>query len=507
MNLVNSYIFAPPVDLSTNTEIGGVSATISTAAALATKLGISVGRISNFTIVGSDIKCRITGGSYAIPLESFYFLSTPCTYYKDSDYLVNAIGNDAFYATNAFVGYDVNFQDSLSVGSGAFNSNGNGGSKKYLLKNATTVGNSAFANNSNTEVVYIPSCATLGSTVGNNSVFLNLPSTAKIYAHPSLATNNGGLPDGDLTGRTVSYVTNFTSPSPITTLAAGTIYSNSIQLNFTPPSSTNTIDYYECYANGILKNKITGSGQYINLLSASTNYEITLVAVDIFYNKSATSNILNVSTNITSPVSTTGLISYYKLDANSNDSFGGNNGSDTGMSYASGKVNNSGGFSGSGYIQGTPILGYTSFTISCWINTTEIGEKIIFSNRVGTNAIIQMGINAGKLVTRLRSTAGTGIVTFSSLTSVNTGTWKYVSMRFDIATGTLSNFVNGVFDNSTSYTGGSFSGFTRSTIGVDANDLSYGKFIGKIDEVSVYNISQTNAEILRMFNSGNGMTY
>lgn len=52
-----------------NTFIGGVASTITTAGALATKLGIASNRITNFKIVGSDIECSISG-SYV--LNGFY---------------------------------------------------------------------------------------------------------------------------------------------------------------------------------------------------------------------------------------------------------------------------------------------------------------------------------------------------------------------------------------------------------------------------------------------------
>ena len=80
-----------PAVAAYNTYIGGVSSSIGTASALATKLGISVGTISNFVVEGADIKCKITG-SYSIQggaflNNSFYFdditlynnAPTPCT--------------------------------------------------------------------------------------------------------------------------------------------------------------------------------------------------------------------------------------------------------------------------------------------------------------------------------------------------------------------------------------------------------------------------------------------
>lgn len=40
----------------------------------------------------------------------------------------------------------------------------------------------------------------------------------------------------------------------------------------------------------------------------------------------------------------TNLVSYYKLDSNSNDSVGSNNGTDTSVSYVAGKIGNAGSY-------------------------------------------------------------------------------------------------------------------------------------------------------------------
>jgi len=300
MNLLAKQNYGDKKSITYNTFIGGVASVISTASALSVKLGISVGNISNFTIVGSDIKCKITG-SYAIPATAFDLNSTLCTYYFDTDYLVSSIGNGAFYSTSAFSGYDVNFENCLTVGSSSFSRIP---AKNFLLKNATTIGNSCFAqviNQGIADAHYIPNCTSLGTTSGNNTVFEYIKSGAVIYTNPSLATNNSGSPDGDLAyaitqGATVRYVTNFTAPNPVTNLTAGTIYNTAIQLNFTPPSTTNAIDYYELYINGAYNKRII-SGDYATGLIENTSYNFTVYARDIFYNLSPVSNTLTQSTS------------------------------------------------------------------------------------------------------------------------------------------------------------------------------------------------------------------
>ncbi|MBC7845552.1 MAG: hypothetical protein H7Y10_03570 [Flavobacterium sp.] len=283
MNLVNTYIFTPPITY--NTYIGGISASVSSASSLATKLGISVGAISNFTVVGSDIKCKITG-SYAMPVNCWNSNSV-ITYFRDYDGLVTSIGAGGIDDYGQC--YEWYFPNCLSI--------------------AKTNSNYSFHNNHTQGVVlYTPRCTDWGGTQGaDGGMFLNIGNAldAKgftIYAPIAQQTSNAGGVEGDLAAaivggyNTLKFVSNFTVPNPVTTLVAGTVYNTAIQLNFTAPSSTNTIEYYECWSNGVFKNKINASGGYITGLTASTSYDITVYAVDIFMNRSLVSNMVTQST-------------------------------------------------------------------------------------------------------------------------------------------------------------------------------------------------------------------
>lgn len=290
-----------------NTFIGGVAATITTAGALATKLGIASNRITNFKIVGSDIECRISG-SYSIPVSCFRS-DTFITYYRDTDNLVVSIGSTAFQYTTLMTELDL---------AGVLNSGSYYGSNinRIIFKNCTTVPAYGFDSSGNVKLIYIPNATSLGGTSGNNDVFTiggGTPSFSGrlLYVHPSLATNNAGAPDGDLAyaisqGAIVRYVTNFTAPNPITNLSVGNVYGTAIQLNFTAPTgSTNAIEFYEIYINGVYNRTVTASGQYITGLSLNNAYTIEVKPVDIFYNKS-TSNVVSATT----------AISYTDADAN-----------------------------------------------------------------------------------------------------------------------------------------------------------------------------------------------
>jgi hypothetical protein len=378
MNPIQFYEFGKSRGGIPNTFIGGVSATIGTAAALASRLAINVDRITLFEIVGEDIKCRVTGNYNG--LGSGFDGNTAITYYDDSEgLLVNM--SDRFISACSILLW-INFPKLKTTLGQNFNycplikrielpellsSTGQFGSFTYndslqeiILPKLITVRSTSeegFAqNNRNLTMVYIPVCTELGSSQLRNP-FNFRPSGSnlnrlKIICNPYFQTSNAGAEEGDIAyarsqGAIVRYITNFTSPNPVTTLTTGTIYNTAIQLNFTPPTgSTNAIEFYECYANGVLKNNITASGQYITGLTANTAYQFTVIAVDVFYNKSVVSNSVSASTNNTFPFNISGLVSYYKLESSSTDYYGTNNGVDTAVTYGVGKIGNGAIFNG-----------------------------------------------------------------------------------------------------------------------------------------------------------------
>lgn len=466
-----------------NTYIGGVSATIGTAALLATKLGISVGAISNFTVVGSDIKCKITG-SYAIPASAF-LNNTSITYYDDGDGLVTSIdSSEAFKLSTSL--------------------------RWVKFKNATFCGATAFAF-ANIDYIYIPSCSNLGGTAGINDVFNPALNGCKIYVNPSLATNNAGNPDGDIqavSNAVIRYVTNFTAPSSIANLTVGTIFNKSIQLNFTAPSSTNTIEFYECYANGVFKNIITGSGQYITGLSASTNYSIEVKPVDIFFNKS-TSNTVSQSTNTTWGLQSTALVSYYKLDETSgvtaNDTYGTENLTNTGITInQSGKLGNS-------YLSTVtaqklektnviPITNY--FSLNCWIYRTSAPGTlggIIQHGDYSTNNGFGLWIwSSGNLSYRINQTF---LATDSATYAIALNTWKMVTMTYDGAN--IKMYIDSVLKITTAHTTNPYVSLKRKLFNQTNNNSN---FFGRIDEVSVHNTALSQSDIDSIYNSGTGIT-
>lgn len=202
MNLITREIFGG-TNKRWNTFIGGVSATISTSAQLATKLGISNNRIRNFVVVGSDIKCRIIG-NYPI---SVGYLGFPLgiTYYKDLAGLATTTGYIRGYANLH------TWETKNATPDNYF------GRECPLLTVADFPNVEHFTENSsfyesNCTTYNLNSALTLGSTVGLNQVFYGIPTGSTINVPIALSTVNAGGVEGDLAyaidsrGATVNYI-------------------------------------------------------------------------------------------------------------------------------------------------------------------------------------------------------------------------------------------------------------------------------------------------------------
>lgn len=293
-----------------NTFIGGIGTTINTAALLSAKLGVSESRIKLFEVVGSDVRCSITG-SYGSSGTWFQGQSATnnnagITSFDDKDGLVTSLIDGAFYANqqNMLI-TKIFFKNCTYIGDYCFYDYANRSYIQEIIlpKCVQVIGPTGrhFCGLKKLKRVYIPLVNTLGNTIGDNEIFLNSNPSCVIYANPFLQTCNAGSPDGDLQyasslGMSVRYVTNFTPSAAVNDLSAGTIYNSVVQLNFTPPSSANGVDFYEVYVNGVFKNEIKNSGDFVLGLIKNTNYNIEIIAVDNLYNKSEFSNIINVTT-------------------------------------------------------------------------------------------------------------------------------------------------------------------------------------------------------------------
>jgi len=211
-------------------------------------------------------------------------------------------------------------------------------------------------------------------------------------------------------------------------------------------------------------------------------------------------NLVNsyISTKPAYPVSN--IVSYYQMEDSVNDSVGIYNGTSTAITYDVGLVGKTAIFNGTtSKISDIYQLSYGSFSLVALIKTNSAAEKMIFSFRyaLSGNPIVIMAISGGKLYTRLRSSANTGITTLTSTRSVNNNAYRVVCLTFDVATGLQSNYIDGTFENSVVYSGGTFGTMTPnlSFIGVGEQSGSYGFWSGNIDEAIVFNAALTSTEV------------
>jgi hypothetical protein len=146
-----------------------------------------------------------------------------------------------------------------------------------------------------------------------------------------------------------------------------------------------------------------------------------------------------------------------------------------------------------------------SFTIEAWINTSATsltgtnfydGNGLIYADVSGDNNDFGVSILNNKLA------FGTGNpeTTVVSATSVNTGMWVHVAATRNASTGALVVLVDGQSDGTgTSTNLAALNASTTITIGGNSIDGRY--FDGLIDEVRIWNVVRTPAQIQATMNA------
>ena len=214
---------------------------------------------------------------------------------------------------------------------------------------------------------------------------------------------------------------------------------------------------------------------------------------------------------------TDNLVSYWKLDGNSNDSVGSNNGSDTNITYGTsyGKINQGALFNGtSSKILTNYQPTYADTTIAGWIKTTMTGRGQFFGNtpHSGTDFLVmEIGQStAGKIYFYWQSASGVYKM-LATTGTVNDGNWQFLT--FTRTSTTLKIYLNGsetTVDTTGAGTIGDLVAEDGFAIGA-RNDGGGGTprffFNGSIDEVGIWSRALSSDEVSTLYNSGNGLTY
>ena len=216
------------------------------------------------------------------------------------------------------------------------------------------------------------------------------------------------------------------------------------------------------------------------------------------------------------------LISYWKLDelsGNPADSVGGYSSINSNVSYVAGKINNGTLYNGSNsYTEVNASSGVTftnNITISAWVKPASVIHAYTDRGIVAKND----GATESFLLTHLGDQSGTkdtwgGFVIIggqekwiNGTTEPVAGSWYHVVMTYDGAYQKI--YVNGATEKNIIMSGGVSSNSSNIVIGARglAGTTPSRVFNGVIDEVAYWNKTLTAAEIVYLYNSGNGRQY
>ncbi len=463
-----------------NTFIGGVSSTITSASLLASKLSISESDIQNFTIVGNNIACLIDV-DYSIEIQGFRAIGL--NYYIDKDGYCISLNNQSF-----------DRQD-LNI---------------IILPNAGIYGSGNFSVNQgfiNHDIISIPKATPIGATASNENNFTRARINT-LYTNSVNETNNGGLPDGDITGaesiNNVKYSINLTSPNAINNLALDAVYATILKFSFTEPVSTNDIDYYLIF-NGInFLGKITYQNPALKGFSSSTNYsELKAISLDEMGNISGFSNSISVTT-ITTDITDLALENSYGTALKLGWSFVFNSEIDEYEVYLDNVLNKTV-TSQEAFITGLSLNtdydikvrgkynngDYTAYS-NILTQTTDVSEDIPYGNIVSywnfnSNSKDQVGSNNG-LDTGISYIASGGIGNVADFTAGNTST-------IQVADNDSLSFGNGTSD----------SPFTISLMvkfNITGASMLINKSNGSFREYDIFYDTGSNQLIWRIYNNG-----
>lgn len=216
---------------------------------------------------------------------------------------------------------------------------------------------------------------------------------------------------------------------------------------------------------------------------------------------------------------TTGLVSYYPLEGNSNDFFDSNNGTDSGTptySTGNGKVNDGvGAFSAGGKISlGSPSsLNISSdFSIAGWVRFADItaGATTIYAREnVGTYTqviILKKQAGTGNLETLIIKDGVEYDCATSDTPIASSGTWYFIVATFE------SNACHSILVNNSAHTlsktFGTFTNLPTADVTIALFGENYASFTGTsaADEWGIWNKILSSTEATDLYNAGAGQT-
>jgi hypothetical protein len=212
---------------------------------------------------------------------------------------------------------------------------------------------------------------------------------------------------------------------------------------------------------------------------------------------------------------TTGLISYWEMEGNSNDFFSTNNGSDTAITYSSGngKVNQGAGFNGSSSVISfttvSALQPTSAFSVAFWLKTSTAATQGIFQSYSQATHASGLQIFQQASDNKLVLVAGNGAGSSNSETSasaVNDGNWHHYVCWFDGSN--LKIYTDGSPGAAQSFSASlGYEATSYVRIGCANNTGTNFVFLnGNIDEVGFWSKALSSQEITDLYNGGSGQT-
>lgn len=205
-----------------------------------------------------------------------------------------------------------------------------------------------------------------------------------------------------------------------------------------------------------------------------------------------------------SPFPTSGLIAYYKLNSNSNDSVGTNNGTDTSITYSTWKIWNCAWYtSGTSKIVITEntSLALSEFSISFWFNpNTVTWFNPIFRRSATFSQWYAVYLSWSSIYWYI----GNGADIATPAQTVSTSTWHHWVFTWSNTTKNVSLTIN----NWTPQTTSTATNITNSwvlNLLYDVPNVTSGNV--QIDEVWIWNRVLSSTEISALYNWGSWITY
>ena len=210
---------------------------------------------------------------------------------------------------------------------------------------------------------------------------------------------------------------------------------------------------------------------------------------------------------------TNGLVGYWPFCGNANDESGnGNNGSVNGSTLTIdrfGNNNNAYDFNGTSYIDFNAIPFNQDFSISLWFNADTLyqlpcGQHEILGTFTNTQPFPNgqvIGINELGGVS-----VGNGIIGTPYNNYYTTNNWYNAVYTYSASTQTINLYVNNIFESSRT----SFSMMNYGTIlraGGRPNSGFFCGFVGKIDDIAIWNRALTQNEITQLYTGSPCITY